>query len=202
MSARAKRRRRTSPPLARETAVVWAGVLWGASWALLTLATPLALLGLAVEALAWATVLAYGLLAGSALSLLAMALVTLPRDEAYDWDADVGILPPTLRAPVTVGAAIGRAIVGVFDVLAILSLTPNIVSESARFSMALTAVLGSLITILTAPLGVWTTILLCVWGVVLAVLLARGCYGLVVAIVGMFRQPRNTKPKERGETAV
>lgn len=163
----------------------------GALWALSSLFFALAVIALVPGTMASISALlvaAAVLLAVAGVMLLAMSVITLRRDAAYDGDADFADLHPLLRWPVTIGSWVGAAITAVAG-LALLfnsSAATGLPDASTRFAMSIVAIVGAGATLFASPVLPESALiaLLCVWAAIVVLALVRGTYGLVR---GLFR---------------
>lgn len=176
-------RARRKPKSSRTKAALIPGTLWGLSCLLIVLAAGLAALRLVAPAQAWISAAAFGLLALSALSLLAMLMYTLPREDAYDWEADFSALPAVAHWPLQLGTWAGQLVVLLVMLWIALTSSGSTPSGGARFAMSVLAVLGALVTLTTVQPAPVIIALLAVWGAVIVVALLRGIYGFVAGLV-------------------
>lgn len=177
-------RSRRKPKLSRTPAVLVPGVLWGATCILIVVAALLTVAGFLLKT-TWLPAVAWLLLAIAALSLLTMAVYTLPRNEAYDWSADLTVFPAVIRWPLQAGTWAGNgAVLLVFLWLALTSVggSPEV---GARFAMSMVAVVGAIVTLIASVFVPATLMyaLVILWGAVVVVALLRGIYGIVAALV-------------------
>lgn len=177
-------RSRRKPKASRSTAALVPGALWGSSCLLICAAALLAPIG-HFTGEAWLLTAAFSLLPVSALSLLTMVLYTLPREEAYDWNADLCVFPAVIRWPLQAGTWAGQAVVLLVMLWIALTSSGSTPEGGARFAMSVLAVLGAITTLFTAmfvPASLMIALLV-VWGAVVVVALLRGIYGVVAAMV-------------------
>lgn len=177
-------RTRRKPKASRTPAALVPGALWGSSCLLICAAALLAAIGLLTDE-AWLHTAAFSLFVASALSLLAMALYTLPRDEAYDWSADLSAFPAVIHWPLQAGTWAGQAVMLLVMLWVALTSGGSTPEGGARFAMSVLAVLGAITTLFTAffvPASLMIAPLV-VWGAVVVVALLRGIYGAVAALV-------------------
>lgn len=177
-------RSRRKPEDSRTRDALVSGALWGSTCLLVGIAALLAPAGI-LTGTAWLLTLAFSMLMLSALSLLAMVLYTLPRNEAYDWSADLSALPAWIRWPLQVGTWAGQAVVLLVTLWVGLTSGGSTPEGGARFAMSVLAVLGAILTLFTsffvpAPLAI---ALLALWAAVVVIALLRGIYGVVAALV-------------------
>lgn len=182
MTIKASSRRK--PKASRTRAALVPGTLWGAACLLIATAAVLASVSL-LAVLTWLLTTAFAMLMSAALSLLAMALYTLPRHEAYDWSADLSALPAVIRWPLQVGTWAGQAVVLLVMLCIALTSSGSTPEGGARFAMSVVAVIGAIVTLFTSffvPPALMIA-LLAVWGAVVLIALLRGTYSVIVAIM-------------------
>lgn len=157
------------------------GALW-AKCCLLLLVSPVVLLsGYFLRGPLWILQIGYVLLALAAITLLTMFTRTLPRQSAYDWDADFRVFPPLLQWPLRVGTWLGGAVILIANIGMLFTggAYTDIPGANARFAMSLLALIGAFLTLLSWPAVPEAAMygLLIAWGLVVAGALLRGIFG-------------------------
>ncbi|WP_333812613.1 hypothetical protein [Timonella senegalensis] len=165
----------------REPHVLFAGALWGASSLLIAIAVVLVVVGLALKPASWPFTVAFYPPALAAAALLTLLITTLPREEAYEWNADFTAFPGVIRWPLAVGAWIGHGVVIAVDLVSVFSTSSSttLLSASSRASVSVLAVLGAIASVFTLQATPVKIVLFVAWGLIVLISVVRGIYGFI-----------------------
>lgn len=177
----------------------WAGVLWGAIPLLL-----LATLGIVVASVLMhgqtsvdpdpytPPVATYLLLWTAALTLLAVAVISLPTTQGITSLENLSPLPAVLRIPLTAGIAIGS---GFATLIALFLVLTSMGAGSTtwfgdRFAMSIMALLGAAVSVPSAAMGLpGSKVLVAVWLVPIVIFLVRTLLGAFGALPRNWSEP-------------
>lgn len=166
---------------ARAKEARYVGALWAMCCLLLLLSVAVLVVGFFLRGPLWVLQFGYLLLALAAITLLTMFARTLPRQSAYDWDADFRVLHPLLQWPLRVGTWLGGAVILIANIGMLFTggAYTAVPGANARFAMSLLALIGAILTLLSWPAVPEAALygLLIAWGLVVVGALLRGLYG-------------------------